>query len=121
MVGRYVLAPVARKQFAMLMFGGGGTVHRIQGATLSDFGIDCSDNINAYCDGMIYVALSRGRRLEDIGVRNVEDVIARIRSCPLAAATSRRGVVASANFRRQCFEDITAILSLVVQENVSCS
>ena len=110
MSGRYVVAPVARKQFAMLMFGGGGTVHRFQGATLTNFALDCSDDIGMYCEGMIYVALSRGRRLEDICIRNVEDVIARIRSCPLGRAASRRGMELSVNFRERCFEYLSAFL-----------
>lgn len=109
-VGRYVRAVVARKQFAMLMYSGGGTVHRFQGATLVEAAIECSDDICLYCDGMIYVALSRVRRLENVAIRNVEDVIARIRSCSLAARACRRGNEKSASFRELCEKSLRTML-----------
>lgn len=99
--GRVVQAAVARKQFAMLMFAGGGTVHGFQGATLKNIGIDCTDDLSRYCEGMMYVALSRVRRLEHLQISRVADVIVRIKSCHMAVAAYRRCIGSSAVFHAQ--------------------
>lgn len=97
--GGVMVATVARKQFPMLMFEGGGTVHRFQGVTLNTIGIDCSGDLRCYCDGMMYVALSRVKRLEHRQIASVEDVIARIRSCHVAVEAYQSCIARSQGFR----------------------